>query len=442
MEHPKIRHVGAIAVVLIPVALFLLKDWDMLWEDVPAFDGSLSEVEKSIVSASYQEFLEAGGSNPQAFEELIFGQNGNFVEAVARSLEDDHCDLLLVTAPAGYGKSGLVTEAVDKHFGIESSKIEMSDFCEDQKCPMVRDLSLLQKTVNELPTVGESEIRELLRRIGESSGKVIQIDGLDELHSDAVALILRSIKEIRGNLAGREVLFFARPEIVDSLWADNGDDILAGVIATSLNPHQIDSGNLGLRVRNYVEYRASKEIENGGDHKDGVVEGLNDSSTIERVTESVRSRIQEEPYLVELLRLASLSKLIIDESLDREGQGLGDDEQSIRRGVFKAVMDRNQHSHGRPSSESKTTYTSALSAIAAYVKPSSDGYFYLPNLLEGEHPENTNMKFKFTPRDVLQRSGLVSVRPEKGHGRMRFEPVWLQSVLAKESGVQKRKPIL
>lgn len=442
MTHPKIGHVFGVGTVLIPLALFLLKDWDTLWDEAPAFDGSLSQAERAVMLASYQEFDAGAKAQFSSFEELLFRQNPEFVERVDHALADEQCDLLLVTAPAGYGKTGLVTEAIDTHFHVDSSKIEVSEFCDEVGCPRVSDLSLLQMTVNELPTMRDREIRELLSRMGEASGRVIQIDGLDELHTDAIARILASIKRIRSSLHGQEVVLFARPEVVDNLWTDNENEALAGVETASLNPHAIDAETLHLRVRNYVEYRASKWIEGGGDHRDGVVAGVNDDSTIERVTRFVQKRVQEEPYLVDLLRLASLSMLIIEEGLDPEGQSLGGDELSIRRGVLKAVMDRNEHSHGRPGSESRTAYTSALAAIAAHVKPASDGYFYVPELLVGVHPQNTNDSFRFTPREVLQRSGLVSIRPEKGHGRMRFEPIWLQSVLAKESGVLKQVPIL
>ena len=442
MKNAKLVHVAAVASVLIPLALFLLRDWGFLWDQVPKFDGTLSETERIIVRESDGQFRSAGEGKYETFEELLFVQNPSFVDTVEDSLRDENCDILLITAPAGYGKSDLVTEAIDGHFGVSSSKIEVSEFCSQNSCAHTEDLALLEQTANTLPTLGSVEVGVFIRQIKELPGRVIQIDGLDELHTNAIKLLLDSIKKTRDDLEGREILLFSRPEVVDQLSADNKDRALAGVLTTSLEPHRIVSSHLRLRVKNYLDYRASREIEAGVGDKDGVIMGLNDEATVDRVTSSARDRFAEAPYLADMLRLAALSKLIIDEALDPETFALGDEELDVRRGVLTQLMDRNARSHNRPRSDARTAYTRALAAVAAAVEPANDGYFSLPGIVDAVHPHNSDERFTVIPRDVLQRSGLVSVRPERGNGRMRFEPVWLRAVLAAQSGVTKRRPVL
>lgn len=442
MKNARLVHVAAVAGVVIPLALFLLRGWEFLWKEVPLFDGTLSDVERAIVLESHDQFQTHAEDEYATFEDLFFAQNPNFVETVENSLRDEACDIVLVTASAGYGKSGLVTEAVEKHFGVSESTIEISKFCKERSCARMEDLSLLQQTVNTLPTLDESDVDEVIRRVKGLPGRVIQIDGLDELHTTSIKLLLDSIKKVREDLNGREVLLFSRPEVVDELSADNEDMALAGILTTSLEPHRIVSSNVGLRVKNYLDYLASNEIKGGADHGGDVFSGINDEATVERVTLAVRDRIERSPYLADMLRLAVLSKLIVEEAIDPARYGLGEQDVDVRRGVLKKVMDRNANSHNRPGSDTRTTYLSALAAVAAAAKPNAKGYFSVPVMVEAVRPDDSDRTFSVSPRDVLRRSGMVSVQPERGHGKMRFEPIWLQAALAEQSGVMRRHPVL
>ena len=423
----------------VALLIFAVTDMpDVLYHEVDKYDGSISSAEQVVIERSYRDFdTEFENELPSSYEEYLLARNPGLTEEISDALSRAGADIVLISAPAGYGKTGLVTHALAQYFGHEGLTQRIyspKDYCEQRNCSMKEDLYLAQDPVSRLPEMSESQLVEFVERLISSSEHVVVVDGLDEVHSDSVAALMSKLKEERDRFGESDIVLLTRPEIVDELDSDNHDQVLAGVETVNLEAQRIGRDALGLRVRNFLDYAAGLEIDARSPNCDGrsVCQGINDEKTIDDVSEKLSGAIVQRPYLAEMLRMAVLSSALINDQRSEEFS-LGEDDFSIRSGVLDLLLQRNSNSHNRPDGDSSPMYTNALVSVATNVIPDEDGYFDVPASLSAIHAEDNDREFSFTPRDVLQRSGIVSVRPLRGNGRMRFEPIWIQSVLAERS---------
>ena len=423
----------------ITLLIFALTDMpDALYQEMPKYDGSISSAEQVVIERSYRDFdTDLEDELPSSYEEYLLARNPRLTEEISDARSRSGADIVLISAPAGYGKTGLVTHALAQYLdrgGLTQRIFSPKDYCGRRNCSMKEDLYLTQDPVSRLPDMSESQVVEFVEMLISSNEHVVVVDGLDEVHTDSVAGLMYKLKEERDRFIERDIVLLTRPEIVDELDSDNFDRALAGVETVNLDAQRIARDALSLRVRNYLDYVAGLTIDTGSPNCDerSVCQGINDEDTIDDVSERLREAIVQRPYLAEMLRMAVLSSALIDAQRS-EQFSLGEDDFSIRSGVLNLLLERNSNSHNRPDGDSSPMYINALVSVATNVVPDEDGYFDVPALLSAIHAEDNNREFSFTPRDVLQRSGIVSVRPLLGNGRMRFEPIWIQSVLAERS---------
>ena len=133
---------------------------------------------------------------------------------------------------------------------------------------------------------------------------------------------------------------------------------------------------LPLRVKNYLDYIASNAISRGNatdTNGNGIVVGMNDRETVERVSASLHDMLSSKPYLVDMLRLAFLSSLLIESQMNDTLAGFSDVE--IRQHVLSQIMDRARASHNRPSN-ADSYYYHALASIASTAEPNDEGFFH------------------------------------------------------------------
>ena len=437
----RISDVIALVPSLVTWVIFAITELPtFLYSSVPTYVGTLSPSEQTVVEQSYDRFnSDSGQKLPSTYEEYFLNDNQDLSKAIKDILNNRGSDILLITAPAGYGKTGLVTKAL-KPFWLSD---QLTDKTYDKKeicrtaddCSEDNDLVLLgQLVVNTLPKISDDRLDKLIQSITETNEQIVIIDGIDEFHSDSITKLIAKLKAARNinRFASKDIILFGRPEIVDELESDNYDNMLAGINTVNLNPQRITRDALQLRVKNYLDYKADKLIEENTDHdcdSNSICPDINDDETVDRVTMKLSQEIENRQYLADMLRLAFLSSLLI-EAQRSDDYSLGTDDLIIREGVLHELRGRATKSHGRPSSSTGSAYANALISIAINVEPDDEGYFKVPYTLSAVRPDDNNLDFHFIPRNVLQRSGLVSVKPLHGHGMMRFEPIWVQSVLA------------
>jgi serine/threonine protein kinase len=376
-----------------------------------------------IVREEFADFGETRWEDIDSYEDLLLAQNPQFTSAL-NSLNDAECGILLAYAPAGYGKTDMLERALQLHLpNRKVVQIEPRKYASEMK----DDLILRGKVVNQLPMLSTVDISRLMIDVkNQPARSVVVLDGIDELHQDAFSMILKMARDVRGDLAeaNSDVVMFMRPEVIDTaVKQDNRDNALVGVQTCGLNPQQIPREAIHLRVRNFLDYLARKEETQNSPRRD-VIDKLRSDNTVQSVTRCMTQRINSNPFLVDALRGAMHSKLIIEACLD-EGSELGDSESEIRNVFMTRACERNVVSHGRPN-EMGTEYLAALTTIAAECTPDEKGFFRVP--LELPFPDGNGDTFD--PYQVLQRSGLVSLVPAKGNAKMRFEPVWIQAELA------------
>lgn len=391
------------------------------------------KMEAPAIARSHSNYLSHVLELPSTYEKLLLQQNPRFVEEL-RNLQTTGCGFLLVYAPAGYGKSGLINPMIHETLpDRDILEVDCRKFAESLLITnVVADLMLAETVVNNLPVLDESGVQQLVKHCLESKGSLITIDSLDEVHKDSVRALLRVLKANRSRFGDRDVVLQSRPEVVDELESeDRADYNLAGVAVVGLAAHQITSNALRLRVVNFLNYQAQRSVQGGAQATNGIILNMNDPNTVDRVTKSLAAKIKKHPELTEMLRLAVLSRLLIKAEWEAESS-LGNTIEDIRSAVRKAVLDRNTDSHKRPSNQNQRYYN-ALIAIACAVVPDENGYFTVPSRLSARDPNDSTKFFDFKPYNVLSRSGLVSLSPAKGNARMRFEPVWLQGEFAESS---------
>ena len=410
----------------------------LIYVNMPIHDGSLSRIEQVVVAQAFSDYNADRDSKevlPETYEQYLLGQNPIVERTLDESLQNGRCDMALIHAAGGYGKSALMEIIVHDLVGGNSETIDLADICEETEleCGTRVDLALKGKTVNSLPFLGYREIKSLVADAMSRDVALLVLDSMDEIHIDSAKALLDTLTERKQGFGSTDIVLFGRSELVDEIISKNNTESYRDVTIIPLNPHIITYNSLPLRVRNYLDYIASRILRTdpARDHDgDGIILNINDEATIGEVSASVRNLLGQKPYLVEMLRLAFLSSLLIESQLN--GEPLGDDDVEIRQLVLKEVMSRAEASHKRPT-QADTYYRSALATIAIESRPREDGTFVPRMMLYAPDP-NGDGEFQFDPYSPLQRSGLVSFIPARRFTRVRFEPVWLQSALANGTG--------
>ena len=407
----------------------------LLYVDAPLHDGRLSDAEDTVIARAFQEYSAdpaAQEALPATFEEYLLDQNPEFDNALTRLVDNERSDMIIVHAAGGYGKSALVETVVQDIVGGNSRTIALAEYCAadaERACLSETDLLLDGKTVNSLPYLAREQLESLVDEALSSEVALLVLDGLDEIHLDAAKGLLDILIDRKDSFGATDVVLFSRSELVDEIISRDNTETYVTIQRVALNPHRITQVALPIRVKNYLDYRASRALDTGGavdDDGDGIIPGTNDQLTVDRVSSSLRDLLSDKQYLVDMLRLAFLSSLLIESQLD--GTSLGDNDIDIRQNVLEEVMARAMASHNRPT-KADTHYYSALATVALNAEPDADGLFTMRQMLSAPDPEDDGQFQISDPYLPLRRSGLVSFIPAERYARVRFEPVWLQSAL-------------
>ena len=409
----------------------------ILYVDAPIHDGTLSDVERSVVTSAFADYnsVDSNATIPETFEDLLLRQNTAFQDALRTRLANDDTDLLLVHAPGGYGKTSLMEDVARNLADGDFEIINLTDYCEpplrQMACPTKPDLFLAGNAVNELPDLPFVEYDRLIDDTAHRTTRLVLFDSLDEIHPDSAKAFLRTLVDRLASFGTTDVLLFARSELANELIASD-DPALIAIARVPLNPHSITRASLRLRVKNYLDFYASSRP----DSQHGIVSGINDADTVDKLSAALHNLITSRPYLVDMLRLAFLSSLLM------QSQFAGDTSSGIhihnsiadyrdvdvRQFFSRQVRERAEDTHGRPTN-ANSHYYNALAAVARDAEPDSNGLFPMSDGQTNAPDPGGDGQFVFESYRPLRRSGLVSFIPAARSTSIRFEPVWLQSAL-------------
>ena len=421
---PKPRWVHLVLVTLALALAFCLCLKSAKKEINSAVSTVLNDQSKTFWEGDNTNAGEAVGEKPAStYEALLLRQNPNLVEHI-KGFSGPDSKILLVCAPGGYGKTDMMQLALSPLFEKRpTAKFEPKDYAKSE----MQDLVLRTKTVNKLPMLNDAAIKELLFDLREETedGSVVQLDGIDEIHQDAFIKLLDGLRNGRDlfKAKGLDFILYVRAEVVALGYQDDvDDDFFAGVDYVILNPQRVTASTLRLRVRNYLDYRAKKA---GGN---GTVVGTNDKTKVDQVTEEMLALIKKYDFLIETLRIGMLNGELIYACSNRNANRIGDSRREIKKQVQTGALDRAKSKQKHRRDYSNEDYWEALTTIAVNRIPDKEGFFTLPDTMEFENGE------RFIPFNVLQRSGLISMKYIEKNPMFRFEPIWTHSLLAEEAG--------
>jgi hypothetical protein len=138
--------------------------------------------------------------------------------------------------------------------------------------------------------------------------------------------------------------------------------------------------------------------------------------------------------------LRSISNLALQNALFEDPNAANDSTEQLKAELFKAMLDRNKHSHGRPDSNSDTYRYLLENTAAIYAdKPlGQDGAFVVSaqDTIKFIAPTQAHSCAAVLASDLLSRSGVVFLDPaDTTEMLFRFSPLWLHRYLAEEYNI-------
>jgi hypothetical protein len=332
--------------------------------------------------------------------------------------------MTLIYAPAGIGKS-FVVDKIQEQFGftnvlrLDTLKSHMNVMQQQADLHVYSGFSFTFSTMPAFKTPLR-DFGALLRlfRIDHTQAprRVIIVDSLDEVYPDDATRILELAQQFvdddrhrrRGGFL--QIFVFGRPEgFYEFLSGPHAKPSLSKQIRLDMPRYQT-SGDIQFLVRDQETFKGHEP----------------DSTTTSYVFELLRK-----PFLVATMRNLSLANVLIDEAADLHGAS----DETVKKTILDAMLNRNKKSHGRPGSEAPVYLEMLEEAAAKYasVRAGMKGQFLVSPL--DTVPVSISMndiqkKGAVLVEDLLSRSGLVFLDPaDTLNLRYQFEPLWLHRYL-------------
>lgn len=331
--------------------------------------------------------------------------------------------MTFIYAPAGAGKS-FVVDKIKEHFGFTNvlHLDALKDMNVMQQEPDLHVNSGFSFTFSTMPTFKTplTDFGALLRLFGidykQASPPVIIVDSLDEIYPDAATRILelaqRFVEDDRHRRPGGflQIFFFGRPEgFYDFLSGPHAKPGLFQTIRLD-TPTYRTSGDIQLLVSDQETFKGHAP----------------DPTTTSYVSELLRKS-----FLVATIGNLSLANVLVDEADALHGAS----DETVKKTILDAMLNRNKKSHFRPGSEAPVYLKMLEEAAAKYarVMPGTKGQFLVSAF--DTVPVSISMtgvqqNGDVLVEDLLSRSGLVFLDPaDTLNLRYRFDPLWLHRYL-------------
>jgi len=384
-----------------------------------------------------------GPLKSELFRTLFPRANPAISEAAADSLTAVRAGtggnrLLMMTAPAGSGKSFLFSGKYSKQRKYRvrsrltaSTKEATTIYRDDETGVILRqedlpkwfgetdeteDLKLDGKSVNHLKGSADKNTRLLLREllrgsrhVSEANQKhILVIDSLDEIAPVARAILLDELKTyLREPNVTRHVWVLGRPEAFVR-WSFHQGEVFAHQAPLRLNAPAYDTLKaVAVRWNNWVMYQWTR----------GTLHPKDQTSFAGTV-----ALMQQSPTICSTFsHLHSSGKIISRGKRWMKRLELGRSERQIQEDLLAVLLERNQHTHKRPTASKSRAYIRHLAL------------FVLTKLEYDVTGSSFNVKSDaivngVEARALLNHSGLIDMDPV-GTTSYRFHPSWIPLAL-------------
>jgi len=354
--------------------------------------------------------------------EFYKSANASFFSALPPS--DTSREIVLATAPGGFGKTFLVNHLADSHKDAFAAYKLISL----GKNWLVDDLIVHQGsqqiTLNHLLDIEESAQDDLVKKISDtisaSKQPVILIDDFDEIDpSDAHSILIKLASLSENCPSPARIVGVGRAEAFTSFISDPRRPYKITPRWISFSPPRYSTkGDLAALTKFVFE-----------DQK---------RTPTEAELDRVFLLLERNPFLLSMLTNLAQANEIVKYARINEDQTLRSKSQgTVKKDFFNFLLTRNSNTHKRPSPnepEHLEIYKNILRQIAweRSDEVGKDGCFtvaYLQSVNVG--PLATNV------RTALDRSGLVEVEPlDTTFLKYKFSPPWVHRYLTEEKNRQ------
>lgn len=356
----------------------------------------------------------SGDSLSDAFVNVNEGFRHRLREMASDSKTRQCGTVTLVSAPAGAGKSflaGYLSNYQQSHLNAQVVRLE--DLVSQSNASQMRpDLVGVNDSSAVFNSLGYLEPSLIQLGGNLDQNDVLVLDGLDELSRDMYVPIVRDAVSV-AQVGCRHLIVFSRPEAIYDYLADPHRPLSIASKTLVVDMMFPDPYSAHVRDAFFKNYELYNSVQLPDDVRQEV------SVAVERFVD-VRDTF------------ASLmgKNHVIGYFLNRKNHPPGVvDERSLKDSVLQQMLERNEKTHGRPSSNTEIgkAYRLALAKIAADFasKQQSDGSFIV-NSTDMVSVEVGDRDVSLRVVDVLDRSGLVALDPlHVSERRYRFEPRWV-----------------
>lgn len=385
-------------------------------------------------------------------KDYFFKVNDHVIHRL-KAIQTKKSSITYIPAEAGYGKSWIGVGMIE-NFLTEDS-ISIIDIKEDL---IERDTMILSQlgftliqlnelrisktngneiVLNKMPSFQEAPLKIL--NLCDTTKKYIIIDGLDEIHPTKAIAILEAV-ERNNQLLNKHFIILARPECFDAFNVNGSvpKDAPNKMKLASLKAPRLESiEDVKTRVVNWINYYPIKNKVNKLSSRDSL-----------RVLMEFIQVLKDKKFL-RFSVFNGANGLDIIELLAGDHQAAQTIKTNSKYEVMKllstGILARNSSTHNRPQlgDNNLDIYLAALAKIACEYSDDLDdsGYFRVPST-DLLYFTLRDQDYKFTPKAVLNYSGLIKMKPVPGSSayvKYSFQPLWLHEYLihyAKENCIE------